>query len=131
MDRLCGKPVYFIISAANTLSLTNTLAYYEICALMFLQYEPLCRVFNSGSGCLHSLRLYCYEVKRPNLNLKTHSKQFLEFLLLDIELPRSAYQSGNFAFFGSVLGELRTFKLKQSHSNFYTQTNWSTLFIDI
>ncbi len=43
MDKFCSKVESFILSATNTLALTNTPAYYEICKLhtrKFLLYRP-------------------------------------------------------------------------------------------
>jgi hypothetical protein len=44
----------------------------------------LARVFNSGSDCIHAMHLCCYELKQPNLKLKTPTKQLLGSLLFDI-----------------------------------------------
>jgi hypothetical protein len=45
------------------------------------------RVFNFRSGHLHAAHLWCFQVKLPNLRLKTWPKQLLGYLLLDIALP--------------------------------------------
>jgi hypothetical protein len=45
------------------------------------------QVFNFRSGHLHSVHLWCYLVKLPNLKLKTRPKQLLGSLSLDIALP--------------------------------------------
>jgi hypothetical protein len=45
------------------------------------------RVFNFRSGHLHAVHLWCYQVKLPNLKLKTWPRQLLGSLLLDSALP--------------------------------------------
>jgi hypothetical protein len=45
------------------------------------------RVFKFRRGCLHSIQLYYFETKLPNLKLKTRAKQLLGALLVDITLP--------------------------------------------
>ncbi len=50
------------------------------------------RVFNFRSGHLHAAHLQCFQVKLPNLRLKTQPKQLLGSLLLDITLSEPLYQ---------------------------------------
>ncbi len=45
------------------------------------------RVFNSRSGCTHTMYFNPCKAKRPNLKLKTWPKQLLGCLTLDIVLP--------------------------------------------
>jgi hypothetical protein len=45
------------------------------------------RVFKFRRVCLHTIRLYYFETKLPNLKLKTRPKQLLGSLPLDIALP--------------------------------------------
>jgi len=45
-----------------------------------LTIQNLARVFNSRSGCVWAMHLFCYEAKRPNLKLKTQPK--ITFMLL-------------------------------------------------
>jgi hypothetical protein len=51
--------------------------------------QNLGRVFNSKTGCMHPMRLYCFEAKLHNLKLKTQPQQLLGYLLFDITLPGS------------------------------------------
>jgi hypothetical protein len=48
------------------------------------QGQNLVHVFNSKSGCMHSVNLLSYEAKLPNLKLKTQSKQLWGSLHLNI-----------------------------------------------
>jgi hypothetical protein len=48
--------------------------------------QNLVRVFNFRFGHLHAEHFWCYQVKLPNLKLKTQHKQPLGYLLLVIEL---------------------------------------------
>jgi hypothetical protein len=54
--------------------------------------QNLGQVFNCRTGNLHAAHLWCYQVKLPNLKLKTWPIQLVGSLLLDIVLPRLAYQ---------------------------------------
>ncbi len=45
------------------------------------------QVFFFRNGHVHAVHFLCYEVKRPNLKLKTQPKQLLGYLLLGIVLP--------------------------------------------
>jgi hypothetical protein len=45
------------------------------------------QVFNFRCGCVHALNVCCFEVKQPNLKLKTWPTQFFEDLPVDIMLP--------------------------------------------
>jgi len=38
------------------------------------------QVFNSGSGRIHVMNLFCFETKRPDLKLKTQRKQLKGYL---------------------------------------------------
>jgi len=49
--------------------------------------QNLGRVFNFRSGHLHVAHLWCYQVKLPNLKLKTRPKQPLGYLPLDFAFP--------------------------------------------
>jgi hypothetical protein len=49
--------------------------------------QNLGRVFNFRSGHLHSAHFWCYQVKLPNLKLKTRPKELPGSLPLDITLP--------------------------------------------
>ena len=49
--------------------------------------QNLGRVFNSRSGCMYAMQLWCCESGRPNLKLKTQPKQLLCSLPLDIVIP--------------------------------------------
>jgi hypothetical protein len=49
--------------------------------------QNLGRVFNFRFGHLHAEHFCCYQVKLPNLKLKTQAKQLLCSLLLVIALP--------------------------------------------
>jgi hypothetical protein len=49
------------------------------------------RVFNSRSGYMCVMHLYCYEAKWPNLKLKTRAKELLGSLLLAFVLPGFAF----------------------------------------
>jgi hypothetical protein len=49
--------------------------------------QNLGRVFNFRFGHLHDEHFWCYQVKPPNLKLKTHPKQLLGSLPLVIALP--------------------------------------------
>jgi hypothetical protein len=49
--------------------------------------QNLGRVFNFRSGHLHAAHSWRYEVKLPNLKLKTWPKHLLGYILLDIALP--------------------------------------------
>ncbi len=42
------------------------------------------QVFKFRSGHLNAAHLWCYQVKLPNLKLKTQPKQLLGYLLSDI-----------------------------------------------
>jgi len=42
-----------------------------------LTEQNLGRLFNSRSGCMCAMHLFCYEAKQPNLKLKTRAKQLL------------------------------------------------------
>ena len=44
-------------------------------------------VFNFRGGHLHSAHLWRFQVKLPNLKLKTQPKQLLGSLVLEITLP--------------------------------------------
>jgi hypothetical protein len=46
--------------------------------------QNLGRVFNLRTGNVRAMRLNCYEVKLPNLKLKTWFKKLLSHLTLDI-----------------------------------------------
>ncbi len=52
--------------------------------------QNLGRVFNFRYGHLHAEHFWCYQVKLPNLKLKTRHKQLLGSLLLVIKLLASA-----------------------------------------
>ncbi len=49
------------------------------------------QVFNTRCGCMHAKHLCCYEIKLPNLKLKTQAKQLLGCVLLDISLPNRVH----------------------------------------
>jgi hypothetical protein len=49
--------------------------------------QNLGRVFNFRFGHLHAAHFWCYQVKLPNLKLKTRLKQLLVSLPLVIVLP--------------------------------------------
>ncbi len=49
--------------------------------------QNLGRVFNFRYGHLQAEHFWCYQVKLPNLNLKTRPKQLLGFLPLVIAHP--------------------------------------------
>jgi len=49
--------------------------------------QNLGRVFNFRFGHLHAKHFWCYQVKLPNLKLKTRPKQLLGSLALVIVLP--------------------------------------------
>ncbi len=49
--------------------------------------QNLGRVFNFRFGHLQAEHFWCYQVKLPNLKLKTRPKQLLGSLLLVIALP--------------------------------------------
>jgi hypothetical protein len=48
--------------------------------------QNLGRVFNFKFGHLHAAHFWCYQVKLPNLKLKTQPKKLLGFLPLVIAL---------------------------------------------
>ncbi len=50
--------------------------------------QALGRVFNFRSGCMHTMHLLLSVAIRPNLELKTRSKQLLGSLPLVITLPK-------------------------------------------
>ncbi len=54
--------------------------------------QNLGRVFNFRFGHLHAEHFWCYQVKLPNLKLKTQSKQLLGSLPLVIALPGQTRQ---------------------------------------
>jgi hypothetical protein len=49
--------------------------------------QNLGRVFNFRSGHMNVAYLWCYQVKLPNLKLKTWPKQHLGSSLLDFVIP--------------------------------------------
>jgi hypothetical protein len=51
--------------------------------------QNLGRVFNSKTGFMYPMRIYCFEAKLHNLKLKTRPKQLLGYILFDITLPGS------------------------------------------
>jgi hypothetical protein len=51
--------------------------------------QNLGRVFNSKTGFMYPMRLYCFEAKLNNLKLKTQPQQLLGYILFDILLPGS------------------------------------------
>ncbi len=55
--------------------------------------QNLGRVFNFRFGHLHAEHFWCYQVKLPNLKMKTRPKQLLRSLLLVIALPGQICQS--------------------------------------
>jgi hypothetical protein len=57
------------------------------------------RVFNFRCGHLHATYSWCYQLKLPNLKLKTQPKQFFGSLPFDIVLPVS-YLNQKTAFIG-------------------------------
>jgi hypothetical protein len=54
--------------------------------------QNLGRVFNLRLGHLCAEHFWCYQVKLPNLKLKTRPKQLLGSPPLDIALPRLTYK---------------------------------------
>jgi hypothetical protein len=64
--------------------------------------QNLGRVFKFRSGNVLAMQLHCYEVKLPNLKLKTWFKQLLSHLTLDIALPGSIKER-NCAIFNAKL----------------------------
>ncbi len=60
-----------------------------------LTRQNLGQVFDSRSGCMSAMHLCCYEVKRPNLKLKTWPEQLLGFLSLAFALPALTLQLNN------------------------------------
>jgi hypothetical protein len=42
--------------------------------------QNLVLVFNTRSGCVYAMHLFCYEAILPNLELKTWDKQLLGYL---------------------------------------------------
>ncbi len=56
-----------------------------------LSGQNLGRVFNFKSGHLHALHFWRYQVKLPNLKLKTQPKQLLGSLPLVIALPDALF----------------------------------------
>jgi hypothetical protein len=63
--------------------------WHDLCTNFRLTGQKLGRVFNTRSGCVCDMHLCCYEVKLPNLELKTWPKQLLGYLLLDFASPTS------------------------------------------
>ncbi len=61
-------------------------SFIYVCAWAKLQIIEWNRskVFNSRSGCVYSMRLYCYEAKLPNLKLKMWPLQLLCYIPLNI-----------------------------------------------
>jgi hypothetical protein len=53
--------------------------------------QNLGRVFNSRSGCMCARLLRCHETKLPDLKLKTRSKIILDYLLINIAHPDTAW----------------------------------------
>ncbi len=52
-----------------------------------LPVQILDQEFNFENGCEYAVHFLCYEVKLPNLKLKTWPKQLLGSLPIDIVLP--------------------------------------------
>ncbi len=72
--------------------MTNGVAYYsklEISVMDKLQLtgQNLGKVFNVRGGHLPAAHLSCYQVKLPNLKLKTQPKKLLGSLPSDTALP--------------------------------------------
>ncbi len=63
--------------------------------------RALGRVFNFGSGCMHTMHLLPSVAIQPNLELKTRPKQLIGFLPLVIALP--------------ALGEITQIEPEQNH----------------
>ncbi len=63
---------------------------------LHLTEQNLAWVLNLRSGHLHAAHLLCCRVKLPNVNLKTHPKQLLGYLPLDVMLPRLIWSTHAF-----------------------------------
>jgi hypothetical protein len=73
-----------LILRANKLA---CLSFEKRFSLDHVQRQKQCRIFNSRSGCLSALHLFCCEAKQPNLKMMAQPRQHMGSLPLDIALP--------------------------------------------
>ncbi len=108
---------YILLSCIQTVVFHNFIAFLvaiDFCSQCMGKLQltgiNLTWVFNSRSGCMCAKDLCCYAAKRPNLKLKTWSKQLLGYLLLAFTLSCQCH---------------KTFKCKLTHY-FLTRSFHST-----
>ncbi len=82
------KSFIALASVVNVVKLSSSL----IMAKLQLTGQNLGRVFNSRSGCVHTMMVNCVETKLLNLKLKARAKQVVGSLLSYIALFLVTYE---------------------------------------